>query len=68
MDIYLGTIALFAFNYAPINWALCDGARLSTSTYPGLYELIKTTYGGDEDSYQRPNLLGTEPYSYMKYI
>ena len=67
MDAYIGTIELFAFNYAPVYWVLCDGATLSTSTYPNLYKLIKTTYGGDEDSYQLPNLLGTEPYPYMKY-
>ncbi|WFR57583.1 tail fiber protein [Anaerocolumna sp. AGMB13025] len=67
MDIYLGTIELFAFNYAPVYWALCDGTTLSTSAYPKLYQLLKTTYGGDEDNFQLPNLLGTEPYPYMKY-
>ena len=68
MDVYLGTIELFAFNFAPRGWALCDGSMLSESTYPELYKLIKTTYGGDESStYQLPNLIGTEPYPYMKY-
>lgn len=44
---YLGTITLFAGNYAPENWAICNGQLLSIGTYQALFSLIGTTYGGD---------------------
>jgi microcystin-dependent protein len=38
---------MFAGNFAPAGWALCNGAMVSISDYPTLYQLIGTTYGGD---------------------
>ncbi|SOD90745.1 phage tail protein [Caenispirillum bisanense] len=46
-DAYLGEIRLFAGNYAPEDWHLCDGSLLPINTYQALYSLIGTTYGGD---------------------
>jgi microcystin-dependent protein len=67
-DYYVGTIEIFAFAFAPVGWLLCNGALLQVSQYATLYNLIKGTYGGDGiTNYKLPNLLGTEPFPYMKY-
>lgn len=44
---YLATITNFAGNFAPQNWALCNGALMSISEYTALFSLIGTTYGGN---------------------
>lgn len=46
-EAYTGEIRLFAGNYAPLNWAFCNGQILSISEYEILYSLIGTIYGGD---------------------
>src|SRR6187551_165477 len=47
MDNFLGEIRIFAGNYAPVGWALCNGSLLSISTESALFALLGTTYGGD---------------------
>lgn len=47
MDNYLGEIRLFGGNYAPVGWAVCNGALLSIAENDALFALIGTTYGGD---------------------
>lgn len=47
MDNYLGEIRIFAGNYAPVGWALCNGSLLSISAESTLFALLGTTYGGD---------------------
>lgn len=44
---YLGEIRIFAFSFAPIGWAQCDGQVLPISQYTALFSLLGTTYGGD---------------------
>jgi microcystin-dependent protein len=44
---FIGEIRMFAGNYAPVNWHLCDGTLMSISTNDALYTLLGTTYGGD---------------------
>ncbi|MBG8554973.1 phage tail protein [Hymenobacter guriensis] len=57
MDNYLGEIRVFAGNYAPQGWALCNGQLLAISDYDALYTLIGTTYGGDgQQSFAVPSL------------
>lgn len=59
---YLGEIRLFAGNFAPKGWALCDGSLLPISENEALYSLLGTTYGGDgEQTFALPNLLGRVP-------
>jgi microcystin-dependent protein len=58
-DQYVGEIRMFAGDYAPMDWALCDGSELSISEYEVLYTLIGTTYGGDGVStFKLPDLRG----------
>lgn len=46
-DPYVGEIRIFAGNYAPEGWTVCDGKTLSVSQYQALFALIGKTYGGD---------------------
>jgi microcystin-dependent protein len=56
---YVGEIRVFAGNFAPEGWALCDGAILAIAQYDALFNLIGTTYGGDgQNTFALPNLSG----------
>ena len=44
---YLGQITMFAGNFAPLGWALCNGQLVAISQNSALYQLLGTTYGGD---------------------
>jgi microcystin-dependent protein len=55
----LGFIMLFAGNFAPLKWALCDGSLLPISLNANLFSLIGTTYGGDgKKTFALPDLRG----------
>ena len=49
-DQYLGQIEIFAFDYAPRNWAACAGQLLPINQYQALFSLLGTTYGGNGSS------------------
>jgi microcystin-dependent protein len=53
---------MFAGNFAPANWMLCQGQVLPISEYDVLFNLIGTTYGGDGVStFNLPNLSSRIP-------
>lgn len=59
---YIGEIRMFAGNFAPLNWMLCQGQVLPISQYDVLYNLIGTTYGGNgQTTFALPNLQGRLP-------
>lgn len=61
-DSYIGEVRLFAGNYAPQGWALCDGALQSISENEALFALIGTTYGGDgQSTFALPDMRGRLP-------
>ena len=47
MDGWIAEIKLFGGNWAPRNWALCQGQLLAISQYQALFSIIGTIYGGD---------------------
>jgi microcystin-dependent protein len=47
VDPYLGTMTVFAGNFAPRAWMFCQGQLLAIAQYDALFALIGTTYGGD---------------------
>ncbi|MGV3629824.1 MAG: phage tail protein [Bacteroidota bacterium] len=47
MDEYMAIVKLFAGNFAPKNWAFCNGQLLPVNQYQALFSLLGTTYGGD---------------------
>jgi microcystin-dependent protein len=59
---YLGQISMFAGNYAPSGWALCNGQLLSIAQYQALFSLLGTTYGGNGiQNFALPNLQSCLP-------
>ncbi|RIX50712.1 phage tail protein [Paenibacillus nanensis] len=58
-ESYLGEIRMFAGNFAPQGWALCNGQLLSIAENEALFALIGTTYGGDgQTTFALPDLQG----------
>ncbi len=54
---YLGEVRMFGGNYAPRNWAMCNGQILPIQQNSALFSLLGTTYGGNGVStFQLPNL------------
>lgn len=59
---FVGEIRLFAGNFAPRGWALCDGQLLAVSQNDALFSLLGTIYGGDgRTTFGLPDLRGRIP-------
>jgi len=59
---FVAEIRIFAGNFAPKGWALCDGQLLPISQNTALFSLLGTTYGGDgKSNFALPNLQGCAP-------
>ncbi|MDA9773785.1 tail fiber protein [Saprospiraceae bacterium] len=62
MDPFLGEMVMFAGNFAPRGWALCDGQLLPISQYSALFSILGTTYGGDgRTTFALPDMRGRNP-------
>jgi len=62
---FVGEIRIFGFNFAPINWALCQGQLLPISQYSALFSLLGTNFGGNGTSnFGLPNLQGNVAPNY----
>ena len=62
MEQTIGEIRMFAGNFAPLGWMLCQGQLLSISGNEVLYAIIGTIYGGDGIStFALPNLASRVP-------
>lgn len=58
-DALIGTIALFAGNFAPRGYALCQGQVLSIAQNTALFSILGTTYGGNgQTTFLLPDLRG----------
>jgi microcystin-dependent protein len=61
-DPFVAEIRIFAGNFAPRGWALCNGQLLPISQNTALFSLVGTTYGGDgRTTFALPNLQGRAP-------
>lgn len=61
-DQFVGEIRIFAGNFAPVGWALCNGQLLSISQNTALFSLLGTNYGGDgKSTFGLPDLQGRAP-------
>jgi microcystin-dependent protein len=59
---FVGEIRMFAGNFAPVGWMLCQGQLLSIAENDVLFNLIGTTYGGDgQQTFALPDLRGRMP-------
>ncbi|NNC90270.1 MAG: phage tail protein [Akkermansiaceae bacterium] len=58
-DPFIGQIVMFAGNFAPRDWAQCDGQILLISQNTAMFSILGTTYGGDgRTTFQLPDLRG----------
>jgi len=58
---FIAEISMFGGNFAPRNWAFCEGQLLAISTNTALFSLIGTTYGGDgRTTFALPDLRAAE--------
>ena len=61
-ECFIGEVRLFAGNFAPRNWALCDGQLLPINQNQALFSILGTTYGGDgRTNFGLPDLRGRVP-------
>lgn len=61
-DVFLGEIRIFAGNFAPKGWALCNGQLMAVNQNTALFSLLGVTYGGDgKTTFALPNLQGRAP-------
>jgi microcystin-dependent protein len=59
---YVGEIRMFGGSFAPVGWALCNGALMPIAQFDTLYALLGTTYGGDgQTTFGLPDLQGRVP-------
>lgn len=61
-DPLIGSIFLFAGNFAPRGYALCNGALLSIQQNAALFSILGTTFGGNgTTTFGLPDLQGRAP-------
>lgn len=59
---FIGEVKLFAFDFAPRGYALCEGQIMAISTNTALFSLLGTRYGGNGTStFALPDLRGRMP-------
>ncbi|MBI5915885.1 MAG: phage tail protein [Bacteroidetes bacterium] len=61
-ESFIGSVVLFAGNFAPRGWAFCNGQLLSIAQNTALFSILGTTYGGDgQTTFALPDLRGRVP-------
>jgi microcystin-dependent protein len=59
---YVAEIKMFGGNFAPHNYALCNGQIIAISQNTALFSLLGTTYGGNgQTTFALPNMQGRAP-------
>jgi microcystin-dependent protein len=62
VDSFTGEIRIFTFNFAPTDWAFCNGQQLPIAQNQQLYAVIGTIYGPQAgENFILPNLVGRAP-------
>ncbi len=61
-DPFMGSIDYVGFNFAPRNWATCDGQLIPISSNSALFALLGTNFGGDgRTTFALPDMRGRVP-------
>jgi microcystin-dependent protein len=59
---FIGEIRIVGFNFAPVGWAICNGALMPIAGNEALFSLVGTTYGGDgQTTFGLPDMQGRIP-------
>lgn len=62
MEPFIGQIIMFGGNFAPRNWAFCNGQLLAINDNQALYSILGTQFGGDgRTTFGLPDLRGRVP-------
>ncbi len=62
MDCYLGMVMTFAYNWAPVGFAACNGQTTQIMQNQALYSLLGVAFGGNgSTSFNLPDLRGRTP-------
>ena len=62
-EVYIGQIMMTGFEFAPRNFAQCNGQILAISQNQALFSLLGVQYGGNGGTtFQLPNLQGSALY------
>ena len=62
MNPFIASVVMFGGNFAPRDWAFCDGQLLPISQNTALFSLLGTTFGGDgRTTFGLPDLRGRVP-------
>ena len=68
MEQFLGQIDLFPYNFAPQDWAFCEGQMIPIAQNSALFALLGANFGGDgTTTFALPNLKGKEPNPDMHF-
>jgi microcystin-dependent protein len=60
---YMSEVRIFSFNFAPKNWAQCNGQLLPINQNQALFSLLGTTYGGNgQTTFALPDLRSRVPF------
>lgn len=58
--VYLGSLMLVPYDFAPLGYAFCNGQLMSISQNTALFSLLGTQFGGDgRSTFGLPNLQGS---------
>ena len=61
-ECMIGEVTMFAGNFAPRSWALCQGQLVAISQNQALFSILGTMYGGDgRTTFALPDLRGRAP-------
>lgn len=67
-ECFIGQIELYPYSYAPMGWALCNGAVLNVAQNQALFSLIGYKFGGNgSTTFALPDLSNATPNSNMAY-
>ena len=67
MEAYIGSVLLFAGNFAPVGWVFCHGQLLPIAQNQALFAVIGTTYGGDgRTNFGVPDLRSRVPVGFTQ--
>ncbi len=62
MEGVMAVVTMVAYDFAPKNWAFCNGQILPIAQNQALFSLLGTTYGGNGvNTFALPNLMGRTP-------
>jgi len=62
MDVFIGTILVWAPNFAPRSYSYCNGGLIAISQNSALFSLLGTNYGGDgQTTFGLPDLRSRVP-------